>query len=229
MTTDTSLFSEACSSCGCSTTYEATGTVVEADDTVELVLSGNASTIGLQITGTWAGTLKVEGTIDGTNYIDLNLFSQPGNVLQVDVIANGAWQANVAGYSKARVRGHSDFSGEAAVTIRATSGPGLLGDNFQVSLVPSPAQVVWTKTAFTLTGNVSETMLAASAARKAFFVFNPFGNDPIYVDVSGGNAAVGGRKVIAEYDWGKDAQLGPTNEVTVVGVNGQTIYVYTAA
>jgi hypothetical protein len=194
VTTETPLFSEACSSCGCSTTYEATGTIVEDDDTVELELPSGASVLALQISGTWTGEIDFEGTIDGTNWVALEMQPLPTGDHADSTTANGAWQVNVAGYEKARAIGDGSITGEASVTMRATSGGASLP-------VPTSATLpyVWTRSSVTLTGGASDELLAADATRKAAIIYNRENNDPVQYDLTGA-AIVDGEVPILEDD-----------------------------
>jgi hypothetical protein len=223
VTTDTTLFSETCSSCGCSAVYEATGTIVEADDTVELTLPATAATLALQITGTWSGDLLVEGTIDGTTYIDLQLQPLPTGDLQEGIDANGAFQAGVAGYSKVRVVGDTGFSGEAAVTLRATSGGAS-----QISVTAVPPPYTYTRADVTLTGANNDVLLEADTTRKAAIVLNRSGNDDAYYDLSGG--VIVDAEALTLFAGGAPAQLSepdcPLGEILVKGTAGNILSVW---
>src|SRR5437870_4635626 len=86
----------------------------------------------LQIVGTWTGTLTFYGSVDGTNFVVLNL-TPPNSTTGVSTTtANGVWGASVAGLTSVRVLVTSTGTGTATVTGRSTlsaraSSPGSSG------------------------------------------------------------------------------------------------------
>lgn len=95
-----------------------------------VTLSGlnSASTLGVQVTGTWTGTMIVEATIDGTNWFSVPILSFAG-ILTVagTTTANGQWQAEVGGIAQARARCSITGSGTAVVSLRSSVAAGLIG------------------------------------------------------------------------------------------------------
>ena len=91
-------------------------TVIDAD---------GASTVGLVVTGTYAGTLAVEGSIDGTNWDVVPI--KPVNagglyVLALASAAVGRWQGPIGQFRKVRVRMTTYSSGTANVVLMADNG-----------------------------------------------------------------------------------------------------------
>ena len=80
-------------------------------------------TAGIQITGTWVGTVTFEGTIDGTNWFAINgtTFASTGALVST-ATANGQWQVDIGGVQLFRVRMSAFTSGTAVVTVRASYG-----------------------------------------------------------------------------------------------------------
>ena len=137
----------------------ATGNIT---NTQNVAVSPNGqSSVGIQVTGTWTGTLFVEGSVDGTNYIQTTTVPLlTGGVQTATITADGIYQANIAGLSSFRVRGNTVASGTAVVSLRASTGvAGVMADN--------PFQV---------TGYVGMTALTAqgNGASGAALVGNPF-------------------------------------------------------
>jgi hypothetical protein len=95
-----------------------------------VTLSGlNAdATLGVQITGTWTGTVIVEGTLDGSNWFALPILSFAGVLTAAGTTtANGQWQAEMSGLASVRARCSVTGTGTAVVSLRATKTTGLVG------------------------------------------------------------------------------------------------------
>lgn len=102
----------------------ATGTITAADGAITLSNMAEWSSVWVQITGTWTGTLQFEGTVDGTTYFSLNGVVPTTAVVATSTTANGNWQVNVGGLRNFRVRASAVASGTATVTFRASGGVG---------------------------------------------------------------------------------------------------------
>ena len=79
-------------------------------------------TIGIQITGTWVGTITFQGTIDGTNFTSLHAISAADATFTgvTTTTGNGIWNATVAGLSQVRINFTGFMSGTAVVSTRTT-------------------------------------------------------------------------------------------------------------
>jgi hypothetical protein len=75
---------------------------------------------GIQITGTWAGTLEFDGTVDGTNWIQIRAV-QFGGTLVGGTTVNGLFFAQVGGLLKIRIYATSWTSGTATIYIEGTA------------------------------------------------------------------------------------------------------------
>jgi predicted secreted protein len=66
----------------------------------------------VQVTGTFSGTVTFEGTVDGTNWVDIEMVSL-GNSTTVSTTATaaGIWRGNVVGLTEVRVRVSTYASG----------------------------------------------------------------------------------------------------------------------
>lgn len=73
-------------------TLLATGTVSLGDGSQEA-----ASTLAIQFTGTWTGTGKVSGTVDGTTYYDLLMIPANSATGVTSATAVGLWRVDVSG------------------------------------------------------------------------------------------------------------------------------------
>jgi hypothetical protein len=88
-------------------------------------------TFAVEISGTWAGTITWEGSVDGTNYVAL-VGSPDGTTSPAGVLtttANGQWRGNVAGMNSFRVRMSTYTSGTAVITIRLSNSGGGSGSS----------------------------------------------------------------------------------------------------
>lgn len=102
----------------------ATGNLAALNAAVSCYADG-ASTVSVSVSGTYAGTLAVEGTVDGTNWDAIPV--KPMNaggiyVLTLGSAATGRWMGPVGQFSQVRLRMSAYTSGTAAVTLLASNG-----------------------------------------------------------------------------------------------------------
>lgn len=86
------------------------------------VLSGNSATTGVQISGTWAGTLAFQGSVDGANFFALNATPYTTGAAVTSTTANGQWQINSAGLCIVQVIATAWTSGSATVALLPSVG-----------------------------------------------------------------------------------------------------------
>lgn len=99
------------------------GTLAAAAQTVVLVLNGD-SAAAVQITGTWAGTVTFEGTVDNTNWVSINGVSASTSAPQATTTVNGVYRLTPGGLAAMRANMTAFTSGTAVVSIRASEGTG---------------------------------------------------------------------------------------------------------
>ncbi len=89
--------------------------------------TGDAGTAGIQITGSFVGTLSFSGTIDNINYTALRAIaiSSTTNTIVTSATASGLFSANIAGLSQVRVAFTAYTSGTAVVTIKLSQKYGV--------------------------------------------------------------------------------------------------------
>ena len=106
-----------------STATDRTSTgAITTNQNVSVSTQGSGSA-GIQITGTWTGTLVFESSIDGGTTWNSMLVQVPTTGAEVSsATANGNWTAAVAGYQQIRVRGNTVTSGSATVFLNASAG-----------------------------------------------------------------------------------------------------------
>ena len=78
--------------------------------------------VGVQLTGTFSGTLQFEVTIDGTNYVAILATNVTSGAISATTAGTGVFKFDVVGIIAARVRATAWTSGTATVTIAGLAG-----------------------------------------------------------------------------------------------------------
>lgn len=134
------------------------GTLAAAGATVEIDSDG-ASSVGILVTGTYVGTIAVEGTLDGVNYDPIPVKPINAGGIWVLTLASGAtgrWQGPCGVFRKTRLRMPAWTSGAASVLIMA--------DNGVSDITVSPKAADGHQTATALVGVAVTLTLPAPAA-----------------------------------------------------------------
>lgn len=76
--------------------------------------------IGIQITGTWSGTITFSATVDNTNYQTLLVLPSNSLTAVTTTTTNGVFSTAVAGYTTVRIAFTAYSSGTAVVSYRVT-------------------------------------------------------------------------------------------------------------
>lgn len=77
--------------------------------------------VGLQVAGTWTGTITFEASIDGRTFVALNMVPSNSATPASTTTGSGAWTANVAGFTLVRARWSTTTSGAPEVTLLAAN------------------------------------------------------------------------------------------------------------
>jgi len=104
------------------------GTITALSQTISIPTS-ETQTVGVQISGTWSGSLTPEVSIDGTTYYPINFVDTGGGLLGNTWSANNLGQINVGGTLYFRVRASAWSSGTATISLRATSRSSVISLN----------------------------------------------------------------------------------------------------
>lgn len=107
--------------------------VVDADTTATITFTANAQTFSLVmqgaksasvvLTGTWTGTVVFEVSVDGTNWVGCDVYSEAGESWVQSTTTNGSWWFEALGAINAvRVRTTAWTSGTANGTILVAMG-----------------------------------------------------------------------------------------------------------
>lgn len=88
---------------------------LDAADEVIQISVRSCGGVGLQLLGTWTGTVTFEATLDGDTWVALNMVPSNSATAASTTTGNGCWTANVAGFESVRAR----FSTATSGTVRA--------------------------------------------------------------------------------------------------------------
>ena len=102
----------------------ATGTIT-SNQSVSIALNG-AGTVGIQISGTWTGSITAEGSVDGTNYSALPCAALTSGGIASVFSVNNIFQASVAGLGFMRMRGTTVATGTATINLISNHAVGAL-------------------------------------------------------------------------------------------------------
>jgi hypothetical protein len=95
------------------------------------VACNGCPTVGVQITGTFTGTILWEGTVDGGTWVAISAVTPSGGLPVASTTVIGAWRLNATGMQSVRLRASAAIVGAALCTFLVSSVPS----------DPSPSQV----------------------------------------------------------------------------------------
>jgi len=139
-------------------------TTPTAGSFVPITLPSGAGTTALQITGTWAGQLEFEGSVDLVNYVSVQASNGTATVNAVASAGamNSIFVLPGAGYRVIRVRASAWTSGTAVITFVASVGTSA---SIQTGALPAGTNAIGTVTTTPAAG--ATLTLHTSAARTA--------------------------------------------------------------
>jgi hypothetical protein len=101
----------------------ATNSGCTATACVQIPVNALNGAVGVQITGTFVGTVSFEGSVDGVTWVGMAVVPLgTAGVRVLSATGTGVWQANVAGLTSMRARCSAYTSGTAVVTMRRSAG-----------------------------------------------------------------------------------------------------------
>ncbi len=105
----------------------ATGTLTAPSQSVTIDVGGYGS-VAIQLSGTWTATVGFDGTVDGTNWVDLQVVPSASTTAVLTAAANGLWYVNVGGLNQIRAFADAHSSGTVDVDLQANiaSGKGVV-------------------------------------------------------------------------------------------------------
>jgi len=109
--------------------YKASGTIDALNETVAIDYRGETPNVrrfngaaGIQVVGTFTGTLNIEVTRDGTTYGPIQALNEATGMLNTAMTAAGLYRAELAGVVALRVKAALWTEGSADVTLLAVEG-----------------------------------------------------------------------------------------------------------
>ena len=138
------------------------------------------NSIRFQITGTWTGTLSLEGSLDGgTTWTPLSSHLTGTSFLSQSFTANAAGYSVCSGLSNVRVRATAAMTGTATVKIIETLNDGA---DIQANQVPvyTTVRTSTDKSGTVTSGGTAQNAIAANAQRKGWMLTN-LSSDILYV------------------------------------------------
>lgn len=120
-------------------------------------------TVGIQLSGTFVGTLIFEGSLDNSNYVAMSVVPMGGTGVPItSATAPGIFQADATGVATFRVRCTAYTSGTIAVTLISSVGDG--GGRLTGALPPGPNLIGLTGEQPTYAAVATRTITLASLA-----------------------------------------------------------------
>lgn len=95
------------------------GTCAATDDWIGLSRFLTRSYVGIQLSGTWTGTVTFEASIDGTNFATVSMTPSNSTTVVTTATGNGVWSVQNTGYAIIRVRFSTASSGTVTVTVKS--------------------------------------------------------------------------------------------------------------
>jgi len=143
------------------------GTLTASGQTVS-VATDNCGNCGIQITGTWTGTLVFEATIDGATWFSVAgylTYSGDGFQPVTSTAINGNWRALVGGFAQFRVRASTAMTGTASVALAGSAGTSITRTSIQQTVEVSTANSTTANltAGSTFTGTTESALGAAGA------------------------------------------------------------------
>jgi hypothetical protein len=105
-----------------------TGSITAISQSIDLS-SPNQSTEIVQLTGTWSGTLLLEGSNDNSNFSTILAINHSNYLLTSSFTANGTYTANTNGFGYVRIRSSAWTSGTADIYVYGSDAASLIFSN----------------------------------------------------------------------------------------------------
>ncbi len=122
---------------------------------IDFNVGGNGS-VGIQITGTWSGTITFQASVNNTTFTAINVIPATSPTAVSTTTGNGLWSASIGGLSTVRAVFTSYVSGSANVAFRtaqAKAGSGGTGGGGSVTSIATTSPV--TGGTITTTGTIA--------------------------------------------------------------------------
>jgi hypothetical protein len=100
------------------------------------------TTIGINIYGTWTGTITPEATVAGTTYVPVNAIVPSTGATVSSITSNGTWRISAAGWSVIRLCPTVTGTGSATVDVFDSGSTNVVSLENPISFSPSGTQNV---------------------------------------------------------------------------------------
>lgn len=90
------------------------------------ITSSNGSTQLIQVSGTWTGSLLVQGSNDDINFFTVFALNEVDKKLSTSITVNGAYSANTTGFQYFRLRSNGTWTGTANVIVYGSDSSSLI-------------------------------------------------------------------------------------------------------
>ena len=96
--------------------------IITASSQVAQISTTDMGSVGMQLSGTWTGTLLPQVTVDGVNWITITIAPVPAAAVVSSITSNGIFQANVSGFKSFRLSSQvaPPWTGTATISLQAT-------------------------------------------------------------------------------------------------------------
>jgi len=101
-------------------------TLTAASQTLGWSDPDGVSTVGIQLSGTWAGTVVFEGTVNGSTWVTVNAVTPTGGIV-TSTTSSGVWLVDFAGFASIRARVSVYTSGSIVAHMRGSPFQALVG------------------------------------------------------------------------------------------------------
>ena len=116
------------------------GSITAISQTIDLT-SPNSSTEIVQITGTWVGTIVVEGSNNDADYYSIDCTDRSTKLLVNSISANGSFQANTNGWQFIRIRSIAWTSGTANISVYGSDAASLISTDSTIRGATDGSQI----------------------------------------------------------------------------------------
>lgn len=165
------------------TPVTATGTMTAVSQSVAIDVGGYGS-VGIQLSGTWTATVGFDATVDGTNWVDLQVTPPSGTTPVITSTANGIWYADVGGFDQIRVFTDAFTSGTVQADLQSNVAGGKTPIAVDVLSMPNEGQQ-------TMANSIS---VAIASDQSSVTI------DNAAIDLTGGGTEAGAQRVTIAND-----------------------------
>lgn len=130
------------------------------------------SSAALTVTGTFVETAQIEASFDnGLTYVPTSALLRGTSTLTALVTGDGVLSVDLTGATHIRLRATSYTSGTLQAALTVSPAPGMT--KILNPVLPGPTASTTPRNITITTGGAAQLVMAANAARRSFYAFNP--------------------------------------------------------